>query len=96
MSDVSAIRPLIEAIPGNKAWFVAYRKAGKQLLVQQPTLSEAMTALAVLPRDAEVEVRCDMGTDVPENMEAIMIGREASHSARGAAHPSWVCRLRFD
>ena len=55
MSDVSAIRPLIEAIPGNKAWFVAYRKAGKQVLVQQPTLSEAMTALAVLPRDAEVE-----------------------------------------
>ena len=56
MSDVSAIRPLIEAIPGNKAWFVAYRKAGKQLVVQQPTLSEAMTALAILPRDAEVEV----------------------------------------
>jgi hypothetical protein len=55
MSDVSAIRPLTEAIPGNKTWFVAYRKAGKQLLVRRPTLSEAMTALAMLPRDAEVE-----------------------------------------
>jgi hypothetical protein len=54
-ADVAAIRPLIEAIPGNKAWFVAYRKAGKQVLVQQPTLSEAMTALAILPKDTEVE-----------------------------------------
>jgi hypothetical protein len=55
MSDMSATKLLIEAIPGNKAWFVAYRKGSKQLLVQQPTLSEALTALAVLPRDAEVE-----------------------------------------
>jgi hypothetical protein len=30
-------------------------KGREQLLVQQPTLSEAMTALSVLPRDAEVE-----------------------------------------
>jgi hypothetical protein len=55
MPDVAAVRPLIEAIPGNKAWFVAYRKGGQQQLIQHATLSEAMTALAILPRDAEVE-----------------------------------------
>ena len=42
----------------------------KGQLVQQPTLSEAMTALAMLPRDAEVEA--GYGNSVPENMEAMM------------------------
>ena len=65
MSDVSAIRPLIEAIPGNKAWFVAYRKAGKQLLVQQPT-ERGHDGSRRAAQGRGGRVRCDMGTDVPE------------------------------